>query len=277
MYAFVILTSSFIPRQATQNDFSSWRYMIVGVYFWAGFYKINTVFVLFVFPWFVSPFLHNETLIYFLACVTPFVECAIGVCLFFQRTRVIGVLLATCMLVIVLMCLGPLGHNWGMIVWPWNVWLHILELVLFMFWRGSMVTKDILCDKRTLFAILLFWLLPCLAIVDKWGQNPSFMLYSGIPTTSFVQFDKHEDLSFLPAGAQSEIEKSNQINLMYIMLYSEHMATEPSLPGQDFIIKGARGICPHLLYPEKAKIILYTLPHVWIVKVDQKSLPLCSR
>lgn len=277
MYMFILFALSFYRREQ-KDGLAAVRYMVIGIYFWAGFYKISWLFVLSIFPWFVAPLGLNPIFVFWVGCAVPFIESLIGVFLLFKKTRVYGVVLASCMLIVVLLCLGPLGSNWGAIVWPWNVLLHVIELLLFLFFKESLLTKEVLRDRLVWISIMLFWLLPALAMVSKWGSHPSFMLYSPLPQRASIQFAPNEDLNFLPISPHLEIENDGKpIDLNMIVSSQFNVVPTPSIADNRLMLLGARGLCSHLLFPDQAKLIIYALPHIWSLKYDEKSYPLCSQ
>jgi hypothetical protein len=82
---------------------------------------------------------------------------------------------------LILASIGPLGHKWDHVVWPWNIAMMWFVAALFWrdgnqkrrhrFWSGEPVsTKVIVC---------IFWVLPALSLVDLMDSYPAFSLYSG--------------------------------------------------------------------------------------------------
>ncbi len=128
MFMFTLLACATLPQKPVARDLDPLRWMVAGIYFWAGFFKINTVFIFSLFPWFMQAWLQDRTLVTALGFIAPFFEAAIGLCLVFPKTRQYGVMLAAGMLAVVLASLGPLGHNWGLIVWPWNVCIEAMAM-----------------------------------------------------------------------------------------------------------------------------------------------------
>ena len=54
MYYFTLFIAAVSPRQ-DNAAINSLRIMVIGVYFWAGFHKINKTFFLLTLPWFIAP------------------------------------------------------------------------------------------------------------------------------------------------------------------------------------------------------------------------------
>jgi hypothetical protein len=156
------------------------RLVVAATYFWSGVAKLNVSFATEVFPWLMQPLL-PEWVCYSLAGYQPpVVEIGLGVGLLLGPLRKVAVCLAVMMHVVILVCLGPLGHNWNSVVWPWNVASAVL--VVLLFWRCRAAPLAILWPPNFPVArvvLLLFGVLPSLNVVDYWDHYLSMSLYSG--------------------------------------------------------------------------------------------------
>jgi hypothetical protein len=109
-----------------------------------------------------------------------FVECGLGLALLVRPLRVVAVPLVVLMHAAILYCLGPTGHGWNTVVWPWNVALVALVVILFadtsgvpgrqIVWPGSWPGRV---------ALVLFGVMPGLSFVGCWDPYLSAALYSG--------------------------------------------------------------------------------------------------
>jgi hypothetical protein len=99
---------------------------------------------------------------------------------------VVGAIL---MHVFILFSIGPWGHDWNSVVWPWNVAMVVFTLILF--WRAP--------DNPSLLAVLkpegsafrgivliLFAFMPVLNFFGLWDSYLSASLYSGSPEEGYV-------------------------------------------------------------------------------------------
>src|SRR6185503_7203706 len=88
-------------------------------------------------PWFVAPFVGSlpqplaQSLL-FGARLIPCIEILIGIGLWLPRCRGWAIGSAVVIHVGALICLGPLGRNYNLVVWPWNVIMPLLACVLFL-------------------------------------------------------------------------------------------------------------------------------------------------
>lgn len=161
------------------------RLIVASIYFFSGLQKINIVFVSDVFPWMIEPVASLlpdslQLLPLSMGVVVPFLEMAIGIGLLFKRTRTPAILLALAMIGFILFTLGPLGHNWNSVVWPWNIAMALFVVILF--WKADFSVRDVLWTKGFLYQkliLVLFAVLPFLSFFNAWDSYPSAALYSG--------------------------------------------------------------------------------------------------
>jgi len=73
--------------------------------------------------------------------VVIFLEMGAGIFSVPVRTRRIGVALAIAVHGGALLTLGPLGHNWNEIIWPWNIALAVAAVTLIAPWTRSVPTE----------------------------------------------------------------------------------------------------------------------------------------
>jgi hypothetical protein len=105
----------------------------------------------------------------------------IGIGLLTKKYRTHAIVLALLMLGFVLFTLGPLGHNWNSVVWPWNVAMVLFVLILF--WRAE---KFSICDVLWVrsypfqkIVLILFVIMPIFSFFNVWDSYLSSTLYSG--------------------------------------------------------------------------------------------------
>lgn len=115
------------------------RLLLAGTYFYSGIQKINFEFVTWVFPRLVEPVVgrtvHDWPLQFqWSAGITVAVlEAAAGLSLLSgSRMRRCGAWILIAMHLSLLALIGPLGHGWNPIVWPWNVTMILALVVLFI-------------------------------------------------------------------------------------------------------------------------------------------------
>ncbi len=274
MFMFNFLVAACLPKKLKDKHADPLRYMIIGVYFWAGLYKINRYFIYALFPWFIAPWFPFHGLAQMLGWTAPLVESAIGLCLFFPRTRWIGQLLACLMLLVVILSIGPFGHNQVMGVWPINFYIDGMAVLLFMGGRPLWAVKD---WKKPLpaLSIFLFALLPAAGGLELIGHHPSFKLYC-CAGHGEIQFAKGEDLSFLPGPLPRRLSADNRLSASSITGALFEIGASPLVPGDQAFLDGMRGFCPYLKKPQGALARVGDLAHFWSDEIDERVYAICD-
>lgn len=280
MYGYTFFIS-ILCRNHKPSATDALRLMVSGVYFWAGFHKINMTFFLSIFPWFIEPIHHfsqtkNPSLLelpFVMALIaTPFFEASIGILLLFPRRWRLATAMALTMLAVVLICLGPLGHNWAMVVWPWNIYLFLMEWRLFFVSsdsQGSLISR---INYRNILSVILFMIAPVLAIWIPWYSSQiGFKLYSGNIMSAEIVFAPDETFGKVPGYIQSLI-RDHRLSMNDWTVTELRNAVYP-VP---YVFEtSARGLCPYLDDPKNAILNLYYPPLFYQVHRLQKSEPLC--
>ena len=272
MCMFNLFVAACLPLKVTDKQLDPLRFMICGVYFWAGIYKINRYFIYALFPWFIGAWFPFHGVAQALGWIAPLLEAGAGVCLFFPRTRWIGQLIGCCMLVVVFLSIGPPGHNQAMAVWPVNVYLDAMAVFLFM---GDRPLWDVKEMKKPLAAlgVFLFLLLPSVGGLELLGHHPTFKLYC-CAAYGEIQFSKKEDLSFLPDAVRRKVTPDKRLHASAITMGLFEVGASPLIPGDKPVITGLSGVCPHVR--EKTFARVGDLNHFWSDEMDERLYDLCA-
>ncbi len=172
------------------------RLLVAGIYIYSGLQKISMPFFTSVFPWMVEPITYFlpgplDFLPIIFGLTVPFIEIAIGIGLLIRPWRNKALLGVFCMLAFVIFTLGPWGHNWNNVVWPWNITIALSAFILF-YRTDDTSLRDIFVVKN--FAphkiiLLLFIMLPSLSFIGMWDSYPAYSLYSGNVALAKIYYD----------------------------------------------------------------------------------------
>jgi hypothetical protein len=163
------------------------RVVLSLVYLWAGIQKLNPIFFKAIPTWFVQPAtdwgLPDAVVTGLRAGVslTPFLEIFISVGVWFPKTRWLALSTAAMLHIAALVFLGPFGHNVNLVVWPWNIAMIALLVVLFGAKEYASLPQNFLELRRSArdaLVVGLFGLLPALSFFGWWDSYFSFALYS---------------------------------------------------------------------------------------------------
>jgi hypothetical protein len=181
----VMLLLNLLPEGAA---LASCRMALSLVYFWAGVQKLNGAFFSSVPSWFVQPAADwgwPQALVTGLrvgVTLTPFYEVFISFGIWHPKTRWFAIGMAAMQHAMALLFLGPLGHNINLVVWPWNIAMVVLLLVLFGSRERASLSQawsELRRSGKALSIVGLFGLLPVLSFFGCWDSYFSFALYSG--------------------------------------------------------------------------------------------------
>lgn len=254
MYCFVILVAAFCKNP--KNGLDALRIMICGVYFWAGFHKINLTFVTKIMPWFLAPFYTPslDWLFKLAAFTAPLFEAAIGVLLIFRQWRRVATVMAFMMMMVVLACLGPFGRNWKIVIPLWNVWLFLMELRLFMSpaYHEAVSLLHLKLQRLSLLSfisIVMFVMAPAMAIFVPWYARLGFKVFAGNTLDAEIILSPNETLAQRPELFQGMIKGNDRLSLkipIYHSTYAYRMRSE--------------AVTPYLDYPSEAILRIYSPP-----------------
>jgi hypothetical protein len=186
MFAALALGAAPDDLERGQSSLNGCRLIVASMYVWSGLQKVNVDFATDVFPWLMDPLLKHlpegwQASINGHGWEAGFVECALGLGLLVWPLRPVAVVGALTMHLVILFSLGPWGHAWNTVVWPWNLAMMMFVVILFARTRPVM-PWHILWPRRFLFArvtLLLFGVLPLLSFFEWWDCYLSAALYSG--------------------------------------------------------------------------------------------------
>ncbi len=122
--------------------------------------------------------------VHYAGYLIPMAEFLLGLGLLFTTIRRPGIYALIGMHVFNLLWLGPLGANYNIIIWPWNVYMIALLLGLRGYNEALISSQAI---SRPMIPILALWIvMPVFNFFGRWDHYMSFSLYSGkLPLMAF--------------------------------------------------------------------------------------------
>lgn len=169
---------------------SGLRLILAAVYFWAGFHKFTPYFAEDNFSWFCEAFALTKPLGQYpvLGYAVALLEMSFAAGLLWPRTRRWFRALVVGFHVVILVVLSPWGHDWNLVVWPWNLAMAALVWVLFAPTpreaEGSQASCSTFLKRATprewagLVGPLFAWLAPLLGLWGLWPHALSWQLYT---------------------------------------------------------------------------------------------------
>jgi hypothetical protein len=219
---------SHLGRLSTEDALNACRVIVAFTYFWSGLQKAHVSFAENVYPWLMKPLASHlpseaASVLAHGAYAVPVIEAAIGIGLLVRPLRMPAVIAAILMHAFILFSLGPWGHDWNSVIWPWNLAMVAFDLILF--WRAPddpsflAVVKPGGSAYRAV-VLVLFAFMPALNFVGVWDSYLSASLYSGSTKEAHVFtrdgssrkfdtsiFDKAMDEMNVPAYPEERVYK----------------------------------------------------------------------
>ncbi len=264
-YSFMLAAVGFskLGRFSTESALNTCRLIVAFIYLWSGLQKAHVNFADNVYPWLIEPLASHlpsgaVAALGHGAYAVPIMETAIGLGLLIrplQKPAVVGAILMHCF---ILFTLGPWGHDWNSVVWPWN--LAMVAFVLILFWRAPdnpsflVMLKPEGSTLRTI-VLVLFAFMPALNFFGLWDSYLSASLYSGSTEEGYVYAadgsqriritDKAMDETNAPAYPEERVYKK-----VFADLWCEKTSSRPE---PTLVVYGR----PEILSGQHSKTIYY--------------------
>lgn len=286
-YAFILLALAgfswkYKDTVGQANTLNILRVMVAGIYFYSGLQKLNYDFISDIYPWMIESIYTNlpesflPTLL-FIGILIPFLEMFIGIGFMFEKTRKYALGLALAMCVFVLFTIGPFGHSWNSVVWPWNI--VFVSLAFMLFWRQPDLSwRDILIIKNSWLhrlALLLFLVMPLLSFVNLWDAYPSFSLYSNNKASIEITFS-NSALKRLPENLQTFIYKNkNDSQAFNYNLWALAEFNVPPYPEARALVYIGEYFCTFANSATEISVVIKARP-VWFNQGEDRKI-VCGR
>jgi uncharacterized membrane protein YphA (DoxX/SURF4 family) len=277
MYFFTIWLTVFFKS----SSIDALKIMVASVYVWGGLHKINATFFLKLFPGLIEPFYtfpkEPSLLAAFVALVmflVPIFEATIGLLVLFSlHQRRLAIHMAFIMLVVVLICLVSDGYQGNIIVWPWNIYLFLLILILCYKPASADEQRRFRFDTPTCATIALFSIAPALVLFGWWHSYPAFKLYSGNTKRAVVMFAQEEDVTLLPDHLSQWVGRAHTLSLVDWTTHEFELVVYP----EPYVFRrGAEGLCPYLRERHNAALRIYDAPAFSGLDTTYQDFPLCA-
>ncbi len=251
-YVFLLLGISFASPNAC-------RLIVASTYFWSGAQNLNAAFISDVFPWMLAPFARHlphaaESLIHPLSMAAPFIELWIGIALLGRKFRTPAVVVAVIMHVFILIALSPWGQNYNHVLWPWN--LAMIAVVVVLFWKTDESARKILLGRNRFHigVLLLFGLAPMLSFFGLWDHYLSAAMYTS-NTNHGTIFVTGRLLPRLPDGIRRYARgETPAVQSIDIAEWSANELNVPPYPELRIYKNVARKICDYAENPSDARL-----------------------
>ena len=254
-------------------------FIIASIYIYSGLQKMNSIFPSQIFPWMIQPLTNLapsiNSFLFASGYSIPLFETSIGIGLLIQRLRLPAIIAAVGMHLSILGILGPWGHSWNSVVWPWNIAMCLLVVTLF-FANTSLRLSQIFSFKNKLIIAItfLFGVLPAFSFADLWDSYLSASLYSGNTKSAGITIN-HEDLQKAPY-LRNFATATKEGGFIDLNSWSFSELNVPAYP-EKRIFKGiAKSLCNTLNNSPAIQLHINNKPH-WISGVSTTEVYSCMQ
>ncbi|UZT97034.1 hypothetical protein ODZ84_17780 [Chryseobacterium fluminis] len=192
---------------------------LVSIYFFSGLHKVGRDFLSEV--WLnmvlvdflgISMDVILKYKLFFIGLIIPFVEIALALLLLVPKLRKKVSYFLILMHLSILIFIGPFGLQYNTVIWPWNLAMICILLIVY--------AEPFEPAKTKMFTYHLYWLilwfvLPFFSLSGGWYQYLSFNLYSGKGDKMYICIsgNPRELRPFLDAGTHNICKTEYSVNL----------------------------------------------------------------
>ncbi len=276
-YILILLILIFYKQRVDEPNnyttiFISLQLLIASIYIFSGIQKMNSLFVPDTFNWMISSFdtilsKRQLNLLSKFGYIVPYFELCLGVFLLVKPLRFIVIPLVILMHISILIMLGPLGKNYNAVVWPWNITMIVLILLLF-----TNIKQERFFDISFLFkslsfyiVVLLMLILPIFSLNNTYDSYLSSSLYSSnLNNAQLILSDK--SYNRLPYYIRHFVTKNEDYNILNIKYWAVQELKAPCVPErrifksvQYYIIRLTRSdsVEVKLEFTEREKLLVF--------------------
>jgi uncharacterized membrane protein YphA (DoxX/SURF4 family) len=237
------------------------RLMVAGIYFYSGLQKANLTFVSEVFPWLLEPITQSlspqlQGVLLTSGLFAPFLEMSIGVGLLLKGFRTYTTFMAVAMHLFILFVLGPLGHNWGMVIWPWNITMMALVFILNTRPETTSATQWFKASWPHLVIRVLFVVMPALSFFNLWDSYLSWTLYSGNVASAEVYLSDTVKMKLPVSLLESVSTSTKDENVLSLFDWARTELNVPPYPETRVYRSIARNLCSYAAQPSEVRLVV---------------------
>lgn len=181
------------------------RLILAATYFWSGFQKLNTAFTVEIFPWLMGAFGLEKFAVnhHYLGYILAFIEMLAGIGLLIRRFEKVAGVIIIFIHLFLLIAIGPFGVNWNTVIWPWNIAMIGIIILIVPFKRSEephpslyILFSQVGKQSWFWFVLILTFFAPILNYFRLWDSHLSGSLYSGNNSEAIFYYDKRDREAF---------------------------------------------------------------------------------
>jgi hypothetical protein len=263
--------------------------LILGLtYVWSGLQKFNVFFAVEIYPWLWQAFDENTLKLSTDELIKAQTEGVIPPELWGAKLAALFELLGGLVLILfsrkwwaylapisihlfLLLVLGPLGHKFNLVVWPWN--LMLIALLIYMAIHPTEWDKPSALQKKFYPIYLLVGIAPLLFPFAYWDSHLSGSLYSGQNSFAIFSFDAKEGCSCITDSESamskdvSVFNESSQRGEVYLDNWVIKDVEAPFYPEERYFKAFAKKLCDCQENNENSRLEIFSKRR-WGIELD---------
>lgn len=208
-YLFIVFVF-LVNKNDRKAFFAAFLFLMGSIYVFSGLHKMSGAFLYHTWEYAIlERFLHvpreiaRNPYVYYAGALLGLVEIVSGTWLLFAKNKKTAAWVLIAMHFFILIMLSPLGINYNMIVWPWN--LAMILLLYFLLIRKPIEIPLKPIFKKANLIVLLFWgILPIFSFFGLWDLYLSSALYTGKEKRMDLCIGKKEMIDDLKVFASTD-------------------------------------------------------------------------
>lgn len=241
------------------------RIFLICLYFWSGVHKLNAGYANLYEATFVQPLSSlwpgwAAEAVRRAGPVSPWLEIATAVALCFRPTRRWGIAAAILTHVAILIMIGPPGTFRNTVIWPWNLIMPALAVILFR--RAPELGWKSVDGPRPRIAaaliILCAGVFPAFSFNESWDRYLSFKLYAGDERRLVLVVDEQASKA-LPESWWVHLRKSTHHPDAWELGFLEWALEELNVPGpaDDRHLLTLAKKCARMKFASAGRVLFY--------------------
>jgi hypothetical protein len=254
-YAFMLIGGACFSRPNAEASLNVCRLIVAAIYFWSGAQKLNPYFAAGTFTWLAHPLAaHFPALAIKAGYAAPFIEMAGAIGLLTRKFRTPAMAVLIAMHACILLAIGPLGHSFNTVVWPWNIAMIVFLPLLFRHTEAR--AREILWGPARFqrLAFVLFGLAPVLSFFNLWDSYLSAALYSGNKNLGAIYMTEAV-ADHLPDSVDDDvIQEADGLDKLLVNDWSFDELNAPAYPEIRIYKSAARKLCEFAARPADVRL-----------------------
>ena len=276
LFSFALMLGAVLwTRERSQRLHLAMALVLSSTYVWSGIHKLNPNFAAEFFPWLANVLLPDEWLTEYpwLAYVAAGVELAAGVGLWIRPLRKYALATVVGLHTFILCSLGPWGHSWNPVVWPWNVVFALLAIAAF---NSALPALKLTFKSRYAMVVLaLATFAPALNFFGHWDHFLSASYYTNLSPEGVFYYHKSDrkHLSEQPGNHQFAVRGSEE-EFIVLAVWALETLQVPGYPEERVYRQLGKQLCNCVDKPDLAGMHLVRKQR-WRYDVEELKVP-CS-